>query len=189
MNHNITRNVWRYFADYIPYWLGQTGHSGVNSTPADGDAATRTRARQQGNRRARAPTSARACRRQAWEYIINVARSHKWNFVFMTESLDGGAVTYRSARHFDILNENIIFPFQAATTTSDYRGIFDSRRSAYGQGLVLLNSTSHDEAELRRSLSGPRSLWREQHGRRRADDLLRPGERHLRHLRLQPLRE
>ena len=83
---------------------------------------------------------------QAWEYIINVARSHKWNFVFMTESLDGGAVTYRSARHFDILNENIIFPFQGATTTSSYRSIFDSRRTAYGQGLVLLNSTSHDEA-------------------------------------------
>ena len=63
----------------------------------------------------------------------------------MTESLDGGAVTYRSNRHFDILNENIIFPFQAASNASDYRGIFDGRRSAYGQGLVLLNNMSHDE--------------------------------------------
>ena len=29
---------------------------------------------------------------QAWEYIINKARARKWNFVFMSESLDGGAV-------------------------------------------------------------------------------------------------
>jgi len=36
------------------------------------------------------------------------------DFVFMTESLDGGAVTYRSNRHFDILNENIVFPLQSA---------------------------------------------------------------------------
>jgi hypothetical protein len=63
----------------------------------------------------------------------------------MTESLDGGAVTYRSNRHFDILNENIVFPLQSASTTTDYRNIFEARRSAYGQSLVLLNNTSHDE--------------------------------------------
>ena len=63
----------------------------------------------------------------------------------MTESLDGGAVTYRSNRHFDILNENIVFPLKSAATASDYRNIFEDRRSAYGQGLVLLNTTSHDE--------------------------------------------
>ena len=64
----------------------------------------------------------------------------------MTESLDGGAVTYRSNRHFDILNENIVFPWQAANTTTGHREIFESRRTSYGQGLVLLNNTSHDEA-------------------------------------------
>ena len=64
----------------------------------------------------------------------------------MTESLDGGAVTYRSNRHFDILNENIVFPWQSATTTTNHRDIFETRRSSYGQGLVLLNNTSHDEA-------------------------------------------
>ena len=74
-----------------------------------------------------------------------MARSYKWNFVFITESLDGGAVTYRSNRHFDILNENIVFPFQNATTAQNYRDIFDQRRTAYGQSLVLMNSTSHDE--------------------------------------------
>lgn len=64
----------------------------------------------------------------------------------MTESLDGGAVTYRSNRHFDILNENIVFPWQAATSTTAHRDIFETRRTSYGQGLVLLNNTSHDEA-------------------------------------------
>jgi hypothetical protein len=63
----------------------------------------------------------------------------------MAESLDGGAVTYRSNRHFDVLNENIVFPLKAASNASDYRGIFEGRRSAYGQGLVLLNNMSHDE--------------------------------------------
>lgn len=64
----------------------------------------------------------------------------------MTESLDGGAVTYRSNRHFDILNENIVFPWQGATSTTAHRDIFETRRGSYGQGLVLLNNTSHDEA-------------------------------------------
>ena len=49
----------------------------------------------------------------------------------MAESLDGGAVTKRSARHFDILNENIVFPLHAATTVSAYRNIYDSRRTDY----------------------------------------------------------
>jgi hypothetical protein len=144
VNNNITRNVWRFFAAYIPYWLTQTGHSGVNSTPANGDYATRLALDSKGIDALRADFG-QGLPPQCWEYIMNVARSHKWNFVFMTESLDGGAVTYRSARHFEILNENIIFPFKAATQTSDYRNIFDQRRSAYGQGLVLLNNTSHDE--------------------------------------------
>jgi len=63
----------------------------------------------------------------------------------MTESLDGEQVTYRSSRHFAVLNENIVFPLQAATTTSAYRSIMEGRRNSYGQSLVLLNNTSHDE--------------------------------------------
>ena len=144
VNNNITRNVWRYFASYIPYWIVQTGHSGSNSTVANGNAAARRALDSKGIDALRADFG-QGLPPQCWEYIINVARSHKWNFVFMTESLDGGAVTYRSNRHFDILNENIVFPFKSATTTQDYRNIFDQRRNAYGQGLVLLNNTSHDE--------------------------------------------
>ena len=149
-NNNITRNVWKYFAQYVPYWLSQTGHvdgsgnlSG-NSTPANGAYAARLVLDSRGIDGLRADFG-QGLPPQCWEYIINVARSSKWNFVFMTESLDGGAVTYRSNRHFDILNENIIFPFQSAGSASDYRGIFDGRRTSYGQGLVLLNNMSHDE--------------------------------------------
>jgi hypothetical protein len=78
--------------------------------------------------------------------MINVARERKWNFVMMSESLDGGEVTYRSSRHFDILNEDIVFTLNSAANKNDYHALFEARRSAYGQALVLLNNTSHDEA-------------------------------------------
>ncbi len=130
----ITQNVWRYFSDSILFWLDQTGCT--NGTPAN-----RTSVGIDGIR----ADFGQGLPPQCWEYIINKTRSRKWDFVFMTESLDGGAVTYRSNRHFDVLNENAVFSFQSAATTSDYRNIFDDRRNAYGQGLVLWNSTSHDE--------------------------------------------
>lgn len=130
----VTQNTWKYFADYALYWLDQTGypagspanqsHKGVDGLRAD---------------------FGQGLPPQAWEYIINKVRSRKWDFVFMSESLDGGAVTYRSNRHFDILNENILFDLKQADDTSEYRTIFENRRLAYGQGLVLLNTTSHDE--------------------------------------------
>jgi hypothetical protein len=149
-NNNITRNVWKYFAQYVPYWLSQTGHVDGNgnlignTTSGSGDYATRLALDSRGIDGLRADFG-QGLPPQCWEYIINVARSFKWNFVFMTESLDGDAVTYRSNRHFDILNESIIFPFQSASQTTDYRSIFEGRRGAYGQGLVLLNNLSHDE--------------------------------------------
>jgi hypothetical protein len=130
----ITRNVWRYFSDYILYWLDKTG------CPS-GTPASQTYKGIDGLR----ADFGQGLPPQCWEYIINKVRSRKWDFVFMSESLDGGTVTYRSNRHFDILNENIVFPLKSASTASDYRGIFEDRRTAYGQGLVLLNSTSHDE--------------------------------------------
>lgn len=134
-NDAVTRNVWKYFAEYPLFWLGKTG------VPEGADMATQTSKGIDGLR----ADFGQGLPPQLWEYIINKTRTRKWNFVFMSESLDGGAVTYRSNRHFDILNENIVFPLASATTPVDYRNIFDSRRSAYGQGLVLLNDTSHDE--------------------------------------------
>ena len=132
----VTRNVWRYFAAYVTYWLDKTGYP-ANPT----HAALDSHAGLDGLR----CDFGQGLPPQCWEYIINVARSRRWNFVFMSETLDGGATTYRSNRHFDILNESIIFPLKSATQTTDYRSIFEQRRSAYGQGLVLMNTTSHDE--------------------------------------------
>lgn len=132
----VTRTVWKYFASYVPYWLKKTGlEPGSSLTEQSYKGIDGLRA-----------DFGQGMPPQFWEYAINVARSYKWSFVFMTESLDGGAVTYRSNRHFEILNENIVFPFQSASTTTNYRDIFEGRRSSYGQGLVLLNNTSHDEA-------------------------------------------
>ena len=134
-NGAVTRAVWKYFARYVPYWLEQTG------LPAGSSPAAQEFTGIDGLR----ADFGQGMPPQFWEYCINVARTHKWNFVFMTESLDGGTVTYRSNRHFDILNENIVFPWQSAGNTTGHRGIFEERRTSYGQGLVLLNNTSHDE--------------------------------------------
>ena len=135
-NGAVTRAVWKYFARYVPYWLEKTG------LPAGSSKADQAYKGIDGLR----ADFGQGMPPQFWEYVINVARTHKWSFVFMTESLDGGAVTYRSNRHFEILNENIVFPWQSATTTTAHRDIFETRRTSYGQGLVLLNNTSHDEA-------------------------------------------
>lgn len=132
---NVTQNVWKHFSDYILFWLDRTGCPAGTSTA---DQAFK------GFDGLRADFG-QGLPPQAWEYIINKARTRKWAFVFMAESLDGGAVTYRSGRHFDVLNENIVFPLQQAGSANAYRDIFENRRSAYGQAMVLLNNTSHDE--------------------------------------------
>lgn len=143
---NVTRQVWRYFAEYALHWLEKTRPAGENrnSTSADGTLAQRYAWDQKGIDGLRCDFG-QGLPPRAWEYVINTARSKKWNFVMMSESLDGGTVTYRSSRHFDILNENIVFPLQTASNKYDYRGIMESRRSSYGQALVLINNTSHDE--------------------------------------------
>lgn len=143
---NITRRVWQYFAHYAVHWLEKTRPAGQNrnSLPSDGDAAARHAWDARGIDGLRCDFG-QGLPPQAWEYMINVARSKKWSFVMMTESLDGGNVTYRSARHFDVLNESIVFPLKSASDKQDYRDIYEERRSAYGQALVLANTTSHDE--------------------------------------------
>jgi len=131
---SYTQSVWRYFAEYAIYWLEKTGHPAgtPKSQAAKGIDGIRC-------------DFGQGLPPQAWEYIINRARSMKWNFVWMSESLDGGPVTYRSNRHFDVLNENIVFTNKSATTATGFRNIYKERRNNYGQGLVLLNMTSHDE--------------------------------------------
>lgn len=139
----LAQNVWRYYADYCLHWLEQTGcTAGTSSADQVWKGVDGLRA-----------DFAQGLPPQAWEYIINKTRSRKWAFVFMGESLDGGNVTYRSSRHFDILNENQLFAVRGMnvasnTMTTDLRNVFESRRASYGQGLVLLNTTSHDEDNL-----------------------------------------
>ena len=132
----ITQNVWRYFGDALQFWLTQTGYP-ENSGGATLDSSAGIDGLRADFGQGLPP--------QCWEYLINRTRSRKWNFVFMAESLDGGAVTYRSARHFDILNESVIYDLHHATDTNAFRQIYDQRRNAYGAALVLLNTSSHDE--------------------------------------------
>ncbi|MCU0796159.1 MAG: hypothetical protein MUF31_09515 [Akkermansiaceae bacterium] len=148
-SRNVTRRVWEYFARYATHWLEQTRPAGQNrnSQPGDGDLAARYAWDAAGIDGLRCDFG-QGLPPQAWEYIINTARSKKWSFVMMTESLDGGSVTYRSARHFEVLNENIVFPLKSVSNKFDVRNIYESRRSSYGQALVLSNTTSHDEETL-----------------------------------------
>jgi len=144
---NVTRLAWRYFAEYAPYWIGKTRPEGRNRNSSTEPGLTEAERRDWDA----AGIDGLRCDfgqglpPQAWEYITNVVREKKWNFVMMSESLDGGPVTYRSNRHFDVLNESIVFAMRDARTASDYRKLFEERRQQFGPSLVLLNTTSHDE--------------------------------------------
>ena len=117
----FTRATWRYFAQYAPYWLNQTRPMGQNrnSAAGDGDAAARYAWDARGIDGLRWDFG-QGLPPQRWEHIINVARSYKWSFVFMAETLDGGAPPSRSNRHFDILNENLLFGAQFAGSIGDF---------------------------------------------------------------------
>ncbi len=154
-----TRELWEFFAHYPRYWLAKTGHpagtpAGQSYKGIDGLRCD----------------FAQGLPSRFWEYCINRTRSVKWDFLFMAESLDGyrevagskrHGVGYRSARHFDVLNENIVFHWRDThfaypatgpgsggtpdrSTATTYQAC-DDRRQAY-EGVVLLNNlTSHDE--------------------------------------------
>ena len=132
----ITQRVWQYFGDYLQYWLSATGYPENREhqplASAGGIAGLRA-------------DFAQGLPPQAWEYIINRTRARRWDFVFMAESLDGGAVTYRAARHFDVLNDNLIYDLHHAMTASDFDQIYEQRRNSYDDALILLNTTSQDE--------------------------------------------
>jgi hypothetical protein len=128
--------VWKFFGDYVDFWLSQTGY------PENPDGQViNSRAGIAGLR----ADFAQGLPPQAWEYIINRTRSRKWNFIFLAESLDGGPVTYRSARHFDLLDDNLIYDLHHAITADDFVQVYDRRRNSYGTAAILLNTTSQDE--------------------------------------------
>jgi hypothetical protein len=153
-----TRQVWEYFAYYPIYWLEQSGHprgtpknqshKGIDGLRCD---------------------FAQGLPSQFWEYCINKTRSVKWDFIFMAESLDGfrevagskrHGVGYRSARQFDVLNENIVFYWRDTffgypanggagevknPKTFDTFKAYDDRRNAFDNVTLLNNLVSHDE--------------------------------------------
>ncbi|NCD32026.1 MAG: hypothetical protein EOL87_01270 [Spartobacteria bacterium] len=133
-----TKDLWKYFGYYIDYWLEKTGHSGTNSYVNSQD--------NRGIDGLRCDFG-QGLPPQFWEYFINHTRSKKWNFIFMAETLDGGIPGYRSNRHFDVLNEDIVFKFTQAhiSETYQFKDAYEDRRNAYNGGSVLLNLTGHDE--------------------------------------------
>ncbi len=157
-----TREIWEYFAYYPIYWMEKTGHpqgtpKGESWRGIDGLRCD----------------FAQGLPSAFWEYCINKTRSVKWDFIFMAESLDGyrevggskrHGIGYRSARHFDVLNENMIFYWRDNFFSYPYQGpggandppdpqpftyptwqAFDNRRNAYDLIPVLLNLAGHDE--------------------------------------------
>ena len=141
----VTQKVWRYFGGYVPFWLTQTGYPANEAGESLDSTAGVDGLRADFGQGLPPP---------CWEYIINRARSRKWNLVFMAESLDGGPVTRRSARHFDALNENIVFGLHHARSTNDFRALYDDRRASYGTAPVLLNTSSHDEDNYKDPFEG-----------------------------------
>ena len=137
-----TVELWDYMGAYPEFWLEKTGHSmsnrpgarDLNGTLYDDYGIDGLRC-----------DFAQGLPPQFWEYIVNRTRATKWNFLFMAESLDGGIVSYRSNRHFDILNESFVFQMVGAGTPDDVKNAIESRKNAYSGGAVLLNLTSHDE--------------------------------------------
>ena len=153
-----TRQVWEYFAYYPIFWLEKSGHTA--STPKSqshiGIDGLRC-------------DFAQGLPSQFWEYAINKTRARDWDFIFMAESLDGArtigdskrhGVGYRSARHFDVLNENIVFYWRDTffgypanggagevknPKTFDTWKAYDDRRQAFDNVTLLNNLTSHDE--------------------------------------------
>ncbi|MGD9611938.1 MAG: hypothetical protein AB7V22_03465 [Kiritimatiellia bacterium] len=139
-----TIDLWTYVGQYTEYWLEKTGH-GLTNRPGqvDGNGVAYDDYGIDGLR----CDFGQGLPPQLWEYIINRTRSLKWNFMFMAETLDGGVPGYRSNRHFDILNENMVFQFTQAHVSdpATLRTQLENRRTAYSGGAILLNLTGHDE--------------------------------------------
>lgn len=139
-----TIDLWKYVGRYTEYWLEKTGHS-LSNRPGQVDA--RGIAYDDYGIDGLRCDFGQGLPPQLWEYIINRTRSLKWNFMFMAETLDGGVPGYRSNRHFDILNENMVFQFTQAHVSDpgSLRTQLENRRTSYSGGAILLNLTGHDE--------------------------------------------
>lgn len=118
-------NVWNYFANIIPYWLGRTGN-GIDGIRAD---------------------FAQGLPPRAWEYIINRTRQVKWDFVFLAEVLDPDQVLYRANRHFDLITSVDHYLYRIdEVRMSQLVASLEKEAGLFGYNAALLhNGTSHDE--------------------------------------------
>jgi glycosidase len=153
-----TRELWEYMSNYPRYWIIATGHP-------EGTPATKSHLGIDGLR----CDFAQGMPSQFWEYCINKTRQLKWDFIFMAESLDGiwrtsdgrpVGVGYRSARHFDVMNENIVFYWRdqffgyplfpqvaggGRHSTWQTREAYASRDEDMDGAVLLNNLVNHDE--------------------------------------------
>jgi hypothetical protein len=121
-----TANLWRYFARILPFWLEKTQQrlAGIRADFAQG------------------------LPNQLWEYLINVTRQSRWDFVFLAEVLDPPGIQYRLNKVFDVLTTLWHGKFRDNDLTmGDLFGIFEGEASLFGgQAVVMHNATSHDES-------------------------------------------
>ncbi|HBA83217.1 MAG TPA: hypothetical protein DCZ95_03895 [Verrucomicrobia bacterium] len=119
--------VWNYFANILPYWLDLTANKldGIRADFAQGLPP------------------------QAWEYIINVTRQQKWDFIFLAEVLDPDQVQYRANRSFDILttkehghyrDDHVQMSWIAGAQEFEANQLFGPN------AVIMRNGTSHDES-------------------------------------------
>jgi len=123
---NATADLWRYFAHVVPYWLDRTDGklAGIRADFAQG------------------------LPNRLWEYVINVARNRRWDFVFLAEVLDPSTIQYRLNKVMDLLTTVWHGKFRDSNVTMpELFGILEGEASLFGsQAVVLHNGTSHDES-------------------------------------------
>ncbi len=125
------RQMTEYYAYFFQYWLEQTDYS-IDGFRCD---------------------FAQGLPPQAWEYLVNKAKSLKPELAFMAESLDGGAVSKRAGRQFDIINDSWVWGMlNGSPNVTAIRSEIDSRKAAYGFAGVMRGLINHDQ-------SAPANKW------------------------------
>jgi hypothetical protein len=129
--NNDVKKMTAYYAEFFRYWLEKTGNS-IDGFRCD---------------------FAQGLPPAAWEYLVNKAKSIKPELAFMAESLDGGAVSKRAGRQFDIINDSWVWGMLGSGDTAPgIRGIVDERRAAYGYAGLMRGLINHDQ-------SAPADKW------------------------------
>ncbi|MFH0879406.1 MAG: alpha-amylase family glycosyl hydrolase, partial [Lentisphaerota bacterium] len=115
-----------YYAYFVQYWLEKTGGK-IGGFRCD---------------------FAQGVPRQAWQYLINRAKTLKPELYFVSESLDGGNIAYRAWKGgFDALNENQLWAIVEDTDiqSTDLRTVIDQRKTQFGLALILRGTMNHDQ--------------------------------------------